>query len=167
MLALPQWFNPIVWWAVRCFDEAGEWACDDLAKGEADEQNITYAATLLRLGELVIESPAPLVAAHGGVLSRRIRRLLTSRFTEESIMKRAGLLALLLVLTATHFFRVELVAVEPDGEKATSLPKIPSISTPKVYSSPVKSHPRSVPGGDVVEYHRGLWLSPLMPRLLL
>ena len=30
-LALPHWFNPFAWWAVRTFDECGEWACDDVA----------------------------------------------------------------------------------------------------------------------------------------
>jgi hypothetical protein len=29
--ALPQWFNPLVRLAVRRFDEAGEWACDEAA----------------------------------------------------------------------------------------------------------------------------------------
>ena len=32
-LALPHWFNPFAWWAVRTFDECGEWACDDVATG--------------------------------------------------------------------------------------------------------------------------------------
>ena len=28
LLALPQWFNPLAWMAVRRFDECAEWACD-------------------------------------------------------------------------------------------------------------------------------------------
>ena len=31
ILALPQWFNPLVWLAVRRFDEAAEWSCDAAA----------------------------------------------------------------------------------------------------------------------------------------
>ena len=31
LLALPHWFNPLAWWAVRRFDEGGEWACDESA----------------------------------------------------------------------------------------------------------------------------------------
>ena len=30
VLMLPHWFNPAAWWAVRRFDEAGEWACDQM-----------------------------------------------------------------------------------------------------------------------------------------
>ena len=30
VLSLPQWFNPAAWMAIRAFDEAAEWACDDL-----------------------------------------------------------------------------------------------------------------------------------------
>ncbi len=35
LLALPHWFNPFAWLAVRRFDEAAEWACDELAASDA------------------------------------------------------------------------------------------------------------------------------------
>ncbi len=31
-LALPHWFNPLVWHCVRRFDECAEWACDEAAR---------------------------------------------------------------------------------------------------------------------------------------
>ena len=49
VLALPHWFNPAAWWAVRRFDEAAEWACDRAAA--ADESPTSYAKALLRIGE--------------------------------------------------------------------------------------------------------------------
>ena len=49
MLALPHWFNPLAWWAVRRYDEAAEWACDLAATGETS--TTMYARALVRLGE--------------------------------------------------------------------------------------------------------------------
>ena len=33
LLTLPHWFNPLSWLAAGWFDEAAEWACDEVAKG--------------------------------------------------------------------------------------------------------------------------------------
>ena len=38
LLMLPHWFNPLAWLAVRRFDEAAEWACDEAAKGTDPQQ---------------------------------------------------------------------------------------------------------------------------------
>ena len=74
LLALPHWFNPASWWAVRRFDEAAEWACD--RAGIGDEPATAYAAALLRLGELAQPPAAFGRAARGRPLAARIRRLL-------------------------------------------------------------------------------------------
>ncbi|MEZ6069576.1 MAG: M56 family metallopeptidase [Pirellulales bacterium] len=50
LVALPQWFNPAVWWAVRRFDEAGEWATDDLARGLTADEELDYARALVLRG---------------------------------------------------------------------------------------------------------------------
>jgi beta-lactamase regulating signal transducer with metallopeptidase domain len=46
LLALPHWFNPLAWLAVRRFDEAAEWACDEVAKGADLEGCRAYAAAI-------------------------------------------------------------------------------------------------------------------------
>ena len=46
-LALPQWFNPLVWLAIRRFDEAAEWACDDAAAATVDSR-LTFAESRTR-----------------------------------------------------------------------------------------------------------------------
>jgi len=50
LLALPHWFNPAAWWAVRRFDEAAEWACDEAAVVRGQRQT-EFALTLLTLAE--------------------------------------------------------------------------------------------------------------------
>ena len=35
LLALPHWFNPVSWWAVRKFEECTEWLCDCAAANES------------------------------------------------------------------------------------------------------------------------------------
>ena len=49
ILALPHWFNPLVWRIVRRFDESAEWACDEAAAGAAPERVPDYARALLQL----------------------------------------------------------------------------------------------------------------------
>ena len=43
ILALPHWFNPLVWHIVRRFDESTEWACDEAAAGAAPDRIPDYA----------------------------------------------------------------------------------------------------------------------------
>jgi beta-lactamase regulating signal transducer with metallopeptidase domain len=78
VLALPQWFNPFAWWAVRNFDEGAEWACDEAARRACPEDTPAYGRALLALGAgqatLGLLNPA----AHGRGLALRIRRRLVS-----------------------------------------------------------------------------------------
>ncbi len=111
VLALPHWFNPIAWLAVRRFDDAAEWACDRAAMGD---EPTTYAAMLLRLGEL-----ASTPARFGSAMSKRplharIRRLLTLSVAEDSAMKKATLISLLILVLPLALVRVILVAEEPE-----------------------------------------------------
>ena len=38
VLVLPQWFNPVAWMALRRFDEAAEWACDEVCRAKDPER---------------------------------------------------------------------------------------------------------------------------------
>ena len=51
LLALPHWFNPLAWWAVRRFDEAAEWACDQAVCGASRQARPEYAKALVVMGE--------------------------------------------------------------------------------------------------------------------
>ncbi len=111
LLALPHWFNPVSWLAVRRFDEAAEWACDQAATGDEPTE---YAKILMRLGELA-NSPLRFGSAMSRrPLAARIRRLLNHSRQEDTVMKKAALLALGLCLVTTAAVRVNLVAREPE-----------------------------------------------------
>jgi beta-lactamase regulating signal transducer with metallopeptidase domain len=112
VLALPQWFNPLAWLAVRRFDEAAEWACDQAATA-GQPQTTDYARALVRLGEAATRQASYRPAAHGQTLAVRVRRLLSSGNQEDSIMKKTLLIAAAAALVAVGLVRLELVAREP------------------------------------------------------
>lgn len=112
VLALPHWFNPVAWLAVRRFDDAAEWACDRAAMAS---EPTSYAAMLLRLGELAGTRAKFGSAMSNRPLTTRIRRLLTLGGTEDSAMKKACLISLLLVIAPLALVRVNLVAEEPEA----------------------------------------------------
>lgn len=132
LLAIPQWFNPGVWWAVRRFDEAGEWACDELVMRRAEAEGLDYPAALLQVAEFSTHTVPWGTAAYGGRLSQRIQRLLTSPFKEESKMKKMILPALMVVVALIQLVRLEVVAQDvetttpPQEEVGDDLPAIPS-----------------------------------------
>jgi len=110
VLALPHWFNPLAWLAVRRFDDAAEWACDHAAA--ADEPATQYARTLVRLGESAARHAAYSPAVRGASLRGRVRRLLNSASDRDSIFKKLLLSAMALVAVIGLAVRVELVAKE-------------------------------------------------------
>jgi len=113
ILALPHWFNPVAWWAVRKFEEAAEWACDGAATGADRRQAVEYARTLVHLGTPLTQHLAcgPAVRGHG--LSIRVRRLLSPGTVKDSIMKRLLVFTIALGLVVASSLRFDLVAKEP------------------------------------------------------
>jgi beta-lactamase regulating signal transducer with metallopeptidase domain len=107
VLAIPHWFNPLAWWAVREFEEAGEWICDDLAAGQPATE---YARALVRLCEMSSPVAWPTTAARGSGVAARVRRLLDTQTKEDSIMKKLFLAAIAIALLTVGAVRVELVA---------------------------------------------------------
>ncbi|HKI38872.1 MAG TPA: M56 family metallopeptidase, partial [Mycobacterium sp.] len=109
-LALPHWFNPFAWWAVRTFDECGEWACDDVATGPDPSAGTAYARTLLQLVEASNRRPSFGFSARGSSLATRMRRLLQPRPASEPISTRLIVMGVLIALAACQLVRPELVA---------------------------------------------------------
>ena len=108
VLALPQWFNPAAWIAIHAFDEAAEWACDDLVMNAyGDNNSASYASALLAIAEASFK-PLPMsVAAGGGTLRTRIQRLIQPQFMEESNMTKFMTPLLLCVLAVLPTVRVK------------------------------------------------------------
>ena len=113
LLALPHWFNPAAWWAVRKFEEAAEWACDGAATGADRRQAVEYARTLVHLGTPLTRHLACGPAARGHGLSVRVRRLLSPGTKEDSIMKKLLVITIALGLVVVCLLRFDLVAKEP------------------------------------------------------
>ncbi len=109
-LALPHWFNPFAWWAVRTFDECGEWACDDAATGSQPGAGTAYSRTLLKLAEVSNPSPSFGFSARGSSLATRVRRLLRPRPDSEPISTRLIVIGVLIALAAFQVVRPELAA---------------------------------------------------------
>ena len=112
ILALPHWFNPAAWWAVRRFEEAAEWACDEAAIG-TDARSTDYARTLLALAEASLGGGSCHPSMSRWNLSARIRRLVTSPNRKDSIMKKMTLASLAMLLLGICLVRIDLVAKTP------------------------------------------------------
>ncbi len=120
LVALIHWFNPAAWGAVRRFEEAAEWACDDAAVERNGESLPFFAKALVSLHESAVRRPTVTETVFqynifGRDISYRVSRLL--RFEHfhqrESIMKRAFLLTVVALLFCTAWIRVQLVAQNP------------------------------------------------------
>ena len=120
ILALPHWFNPAAWWAVRRFEEAAEWACDEAAIGN-DVRSTDYARTLLAIAEASLGAGSCHPSMSRLNLSARIRRLVTSQTRKDSIMKKTTLTTLAILLLAFCLVRIELVAKTPTTETTTQV----------------------------------------------
>ena len=117
ILAWPQWFNPLASLAVRRFEEAAEWACDDTAMAAGPECRFDYLRALLELGQADSSLPSLQAAIHGGSLQCRVRRLL-SPTGKDSVMKKLVVIVAALALAAGGFARIRLVnAQSPAPEK--------------------------------------------------
>ena len=117
LLALPHWFNPFAWWALRQVVESIEWACDQAA-GERREDAVQLAKALLRLGVVKSLGLCHARPSRGTSLFVRIRRLVQFKSPENSFMKKVLLMVLATGLVAANLVRIELVAKEP-GEDPT------------------------------------------------
>jgi uncharacterized protein (TIGR03435 family) len=104
-------FHPAVWWISRRIREERELCCDDLAVGVCGDP-VVYARALVQLEELRGTIPEGALAASGGDLLARIRRLLGEpSVARVSVPAGAGIAALLILGTsiacATAFAQAE------------------------------------------------------------
>jgi hypothetical protein len=93
-------FHPAVWWMSRRIRAEREHAADDLALRATGDDRATYAGALAALEELRTSTPpAPALAARGGPLLARVRRVLGAPHPTDRATwwPAAGLAALALV----------------------------------------------------------------------
>ncbi|MBN1588615.1 MAG: polysaccharide biosynthesis/export family protein [Pirellulales bacterium] len=161
VLALPHWFNPASWWAVRRFEEAAEWACDQAAVAAGQQPQTEYARILVSMAESSLGGGSCHPAMSRWNLSARVRRLLSSSNVKDSIMKKTLLLAMALTLVTVCLVRVDLVAKPPAAEKPSrttadlAVDDSADIATDEpvdlMESEPSLSESGSVDAGDVIK----------------
>eukprot|EP00913_Durusdinium_trenchii_P013332 g12513.t1 len=128
LLLLPHWFNPFAWLAVRRFDEAAEWACDDAVCREHSELVTDYARTLLDLS-VGTSSPAAYSPGAGGhCLADRIRRLFNSDRKEDFLMKRISLFTLVTAFSLLGLIRVGTAESKTESVRTTAPEDVPSVA---------------------------------------
>jgi TonB family protein len=141
-------YHPLVWWVSARMREERELCCDDFAVAVCRDE-VLYSKALLRLEELRME---PALAATGGRLSLRIRRLLDG--PETSRIAVAPALAFVLV------FGVSVALLAQNAPPAPPEPPEPAAAVEAVALLP---QPAS-PDGSQTAYRIGSDVSA--PRLL-
>lgn len=100
-------YHPAVWWVSKIMRQERENCCDDIAS-ELCGDRVTYARALLQMEEL--RQPDSLIlAATGGDLIERVRRLIAPANNDGSVRDVAGLVVLLLVGSALAGIRLAAV----------------------------------------------------------
>ena len=142
-------YHPMVWWVSARMREERELCCDDIAVAVCRDE-ILYSKALLRLEELRME---PALAATGGRLALRIRRLLVGQ--ESSRIAVAPALAFVLV------FGVSVALLAQNAPPAPPEPPAPpGAAEPIAPLPPFVDEDRSV----YMPYRAGAELE--IPRLL-
>jgi beta-lactamase regulating signal transducer with metallopeptidase domain len=123
LLALPHWFNPCVWLAVRRFDEAAEWACDERSVQSNSDEGCQFAELLVELA--ASGSRHRVVVGQSLVtenaLKDRVARLVRSENrSERAFWRTAVVLMIPCLLLTSAMFDIRLVA-QSNGSPETAL----------------------------------------------
>ncbi|HSC10265.1 MAG TPA: M56 family metallopeptidase [Rhodanobacteraceae bacterium] len=121
-------YHPIVHWISRDVREARESCCDDLVLALAEGSPVVYASALADLEELRLDTTvaAPALAASGGVLLTRIRRIVGAQAVMHDTLPRTGGWPVALVLAASLLAVLRLHGLP---SLATTLLRVPVAST--------------------------------------
>lgn len=152
LLALVQWYNPLIWLSVRRFDEAAEWSCDEAAFSDDFRRLPIFAEALLKLCDWAREHEREVQGAlqpglGGQTQSIRISRLVQhsqQTLRKDTMMKKVITISVLFCLLLFGLFQINLVAVQVDREKMDKM-KIP-VKYKLKYIDPEKLDFSEIPG---------------------
>lgn len=144
-------FHPAAWWLSKVIREERENACDDIAVSICGDAML-HAKALAALETLRTLRLSPAVAANGGSLISRVRRLVTSPANDNApSLLGLGALAAVLALTVTFAPRLDGAAKMPEfdldafGEGWSSLSGTPASTTFEVVASRLDAEPAANP----------------------
>jgi beta-lactamase regulating signal transducer with metallopeptidase domain len=138
-------YHPAVWWVSARMRVERENCCDDIAVEICGDVK-TYARALVELEELR-RAPALVVAANGGSLLVRIRRLLQNSSREPADRSPAGAMLVVLTLLFVSFIALAARAQDPavaseqplaESGEAAPAPKEPAAAAQRVTEEEVR-----------------------------
>ncbi|MGL6227183.1 MAG: M56 family metallopeptidase [Thermoguttaceae bacterium] len=152
LLALVQWYNPLIWLSVRRFDEAAEWSCDEAAFSDDFRRLPIFAEALLQLCDWAREHEREVQGALQPGLGGRTQSIRISRLVQHSqqtlrkdtMMKKVITISVLFCLLLFGLFQINLVAVQVDREKMDKM-KI-TVKYKLKYIDPEKLDFSEIPG---------------------
>lgn len=127
VLALAHWFKPLAWFAVRRFEAAAEWACDQRAVCGSTEARKRFVKAILALKSARVFSGWPSTASGSGDVLERVRRLAPDFSHGDPVMKRLAFLVAIMLVMGARLLRpaipepaVEVLAAEAVGPAANA-----------------------------------------------
>jgi beta-lactamase regulating signal transducer with metallopeptidase domain len=150
MVETLMFYHPAVWWMSRRVRIERENCCDDLAVAVCGNP-IQYARALTRLEELRAHAPAISVAANGGSLLDRIRRLVADRAESTSSTSRwaAAIAMLSIVIIAVAVPSLPALAERQEKKEKTKTEAKPAATKVDVVSTAPKAEGETA---DDVDY---------------
>ncbi len=148
-------YHPAVWWVSRRVRDEREHCCDDLAVTVCGDAH-AYATALLDMERLRVLAPAWVMAAAGGSLVTRVRRLVAPARREIFSRGLAGVLGV--TLACAGGLGLGMVPVPTPPSPAILLAHIEALPDPDARHSVVKSlgrvgDPRNLPALVTIARH--------------
>ena len=144
-------YHPAVWWLSRRIRHERELCCDDIALG-LDVDKAVYARTLLTLEELRQECITPALAATGGDLSSRVRRLLPASNADPQFGP-GTIVGLISIVVSLTMLATSLVASnQPQDARTVAVATVADepkpASAPEAETSTAQSEPAKPAASD-------------------
>ena len=162
-------YHPAVWWISRRMRVEREYCCDDIASSQSKD-TLTYVAALSQLEERRGAALNLAVAAAGGSLLERIRRLCNVSAPGSSA-RRPGLLGLLLmvalVTAVASYTSQDSESASADAESSTSPQTEGSVETRFTSYSTEEADPDWSPDGRWIAFtstqsgNSDIWIKPV------
>jgi beta-lactamase regulating signal transducer with metallopeptidase domain len=148
-------YHPAVWWVSRCVRDEREHCCDDLAVTVCGDAH-AYATALVDMERLRVATPAWAMAASGGSLVTRVRRLVAPGRMEIFPRGLAGVLGVALACAAGA--GLATAPLSPPPSAGTLLAHIEALPDPDERHSVVKAlgrigDPRTLPALVTIARH--------------
>jgi beta-lactamase regulating signal transducer with metallopeptidase domain len=163
-------YHPVVWWISHRIRVEREHCCDDVAVSVSGKP-LVYARALTRLEELRIEDAQAFVAANGGSLIGRIRRLAGTRIESPNAPSRfvagAALLTVLLALVIAPSLplRGQQQKADPPAPATTPKPQVSQTTVEvKAETADADEGDAEAPDSESVAEPPDAPLPPLPPR---